>query len=75
MGQGNPRSLGLVRPNGNTTIPPVVFGDLGGETQIGVTVEPAGGSAEPTTAPVMLLPLPAYVCGISVAAGRSRWSG
>lgn len=59
MGAGNPRSLGLVRPEPGTTIPPLVFGDLAGEKLIGVTVEPAGGSPEPTTAPVMLFGLPA----------------
>ena len=58
MGAGSPRSLGLVQPKADQVIPPVVFTNLGGETQIGVTVEPAGGSPEPTTAPVMQLALP-----------------
>jgi anti-sigma-K factor RskA len=59
MGAGSPRSLALVRPEPGVTIPPLVFGDLGGEKQIGVTVEPAGGSRAPTTTPVMLFDLPA----------------
>jgi anti-sigma-K factor RskA len=59
MGAGSPRSLGLVQPEPGVTIPPLVFGDLGGEKQIGVTVEPAGGSRAPTTTPVMLFDLPA----------------
>jgi hypothetical protein len=31
---------------------------LGGTAQIGVTVEPAGGSRQPTTNPVMVVNLP-----------------
>jgi hypothetical protein len=33
--------------------------DLGDAQTIGLTVEPSGGSAQPTTTPVMVLPMPA----------------
>jgi anti-sigma-K factor RskA len=56
MGQGNPRSVGLIS-NGPARL--LVFGGLRGEAKFGVTVEPAGGSPQPTTTPVMLFDLPA----------------
>lgn len=56
MGGGLPRSAGLL----GSADPgrPVLAAGLGGANQVGVTVEPAGGSPEPTTAPVMVVPLP-----------------
>ncbi|GII60693.1 hypothetical protein Skr01_07780 [Sphaerisporangium krabiense] len=37
---------------------PIVLGAPGDATQVGVTVEPAGGSARPTTTPVLLMDVP-----------------
>lgn len=37
----------------------VLDGDLGTATAVGLTLEPAGGSAQPTTSPLLLLALPA----------------
>jgi anti-sigma-K factor RskA len=53
------RSAGLVPAaiSGRTT--PVVASGLAAGDKIGVTVEPAGGSKAPTTAPVVLMTLPA----------------
>lgn len=55
IGTGNPRSIGLVQPDTRT----LAFGDLGASKKIGLTIEPAGGSPQPTTTPVMLFNLPA----------------
>ncbi|MCG5215586.1 anti-sigma factor [Streptosporangium soli] len=54
---GRIRSAGLVRPDDRGQVPPVVVGMVGGG-QVGVTVEPAGGSEQPTTEPLLLLKLP-----------------
>jgi anti-sigma-K factor RskA len=55
IGPGNPRSIGLVEPDTRT----VEFGDLGSSSKVGLTIEPAGGSPQPTTKPVMLVTMPA----------------
>lgn len=55
MGPSKPRPAGLVRDAGT----PVIATGLGDATQVGVTVEPAGGSPEPTSVPVLTLALPA----------------
>ncbi|MFD8080859.1 anti-sigma factor domain-containing protein [Kitasatospora sp. NPDC059722] len=49
---GTMRPAGLL-PGGDGSL--VLSGPLGGATGVGVTVEPAGGSAHPSGAPVMLL--------------------
>lgn len=54
MGQGAPRPAGVM----GATAPPVVVGGLGGAAALGITVEPAGGSARPTTNPVFVARLP-----------------
>ncbi len=51
---GSARSAGLL-PAAQTQ--PVLVHGLAGEAQVGMTVEPAGGSAEPTTAPIMVAAL------------------
>jgi anti-sigma-K factor RskA len=51
---GSARSVGLMRAAPAT---PVFVAGLGGESQVGMTIEPAGGSARPTTAPVMVAAL------------------
>lgn len=52
LGDGAPRSVGIV----NGTMPLVATGVRSG-LQLGVTVEPAGGSKSPTTEPVMTMTL------------------
>jgi len=48
-----PKSLGVVPWRGQSAIP----GDLSAATAIAISVEPAGGSAAPTTKPLMVLEL------------------
>jgi anti-sigma-K factor RskA len=57
IGGAGARSLGVLTPIGNATAP-VVMNTLGGTTMVGVTVEPAGGSTQPTTKPLMLVDIP-----------------
>jgi anti-sigma-K factor RskA len=58
IGAAGDRSLGLLVSTGGNSTAPVVMNTLGGTTKIGVTVEPAGGSKQPTTTPLMLFDLP-----------------
>lgn len=55
-----PRSVGLLppAPPATATTPPLVFSGLDQATKIGLTLEPAGGSTQPTTTPVVLFDLP-----------------
>ncbi|MFI6655031.1 anti-sigma factor domain-containing protein [Streptomyces sp. NPDC050523] len=55
---GRMRDAGLMDPHLSTQTL-VLRGALDGASGMGVTVEPAGGSAKPTSAPVALLPFPA----------------
>ena len=51
-------SAGLLPPAKDGQTPPVLAtGVVKGDT-LGLTVEPAGGSAQPTTKPILALPLP-----------------
>ncbi|WP_411102917.1 anti-sigma factor [Streptomyces sp. cmx-4-9] len=52
---GAMRPAGLLRQDGAV----LLEGDPGRARAVGLTLEPAGGSAQPTTAPLMLLRLPA----------------
>ncbi|MEU5216620.1 anti-sigma factor [Streptomyces sp. NPDC020807] len=52
---GTMRPAGLVHADGTV----LLDGDPADATGVGLTVEPAGGSAQPTTQPLMLLALPA----------------
>lgn len=54
IGVGNPRSIGMLSTSGA----PLELNTLAGAAKIGVTVEPAGGSKQPTTPLVMLFSLP-----------------
>ncbi|TRV72842.1 anti-sigma factor [Streptomyces sp. 130] len=58
---GTMRPAGLMRATGpsSTTYTTLLDGPVGGATGMGVTVEPAGGSERPTSAPVALMKLPA----------------
>jgi anti-sigma-K factor RskA len=60
LGAGNPRSAGLVPPasaSGSTA--PVLASGLENGDKVAVTVEPAGGTSQPTTTPIVVLTLPA----------------
>ena len=54
IGSAGVHSAGLL----NASAAPLAFSGLTGATKVGVTVEPAGGSPQPTTTPVMLMDLP-----------------
>jgi anti-sigma-K factor RskA len=54
---GRPRSVGLVGP-GVSTRAPLELGGLGGAAKLGLTIEPPGGSPQPTTTPIVLFDLP-----------------
>ncbi|WP_194908607.1 anti-sigma factor [Catenulispora rubra] len=58
MGPSGTRSGGVL-PAGAQASGSVLAHGLGDAQTIGLTVEPAGGSAQPTTTPIMLLPMPA----------------
>jgi hypothetical protein len=58
IGQGHPRSVGLVQAAASNRPAPLRFGGLSGATKVGLTIEPAGGSPQPTTTPVVLFDLP-----------------
>ncbi|MDH2426852.1 anti-sigma factor [Sphaerisporangium sp. TRM90804] len=58
IGPAGPLPDRLTRPDPSGRTPPLVLGKLGDTTQVGITVEPAGGSAKPTTSPLMVMPLP-----------------
>lgn len=49
----------LTRPDAFGRTPPVVLGDLGDATKVALTVEPAGGSKQPSGTPLMVVSLPA----------------
>ncbi|MGW0590399.1 anti-sigma factor [Streptosporangium sp. NPDC002607] len=53
------RSAGLIRPDDSGRTPLVVTTPFAATTQLGVTIEPEGGSAQPTTRPLLLVDLPA----------------
>ncbi|KUN24135.1 anti-sigma factor [Streptomyces antibioticus] len=55
---GAMRSAGLMDP-GRTDQAVLLRGGIDGASGVGVTVEPAGGSEQPTSAPLALLPFPA----------------
>ncbi|WP_105971636.1 anti-sigma factor [Streptomyces geranii] len=57
-GGGTMRSAGLMDP-GQTDQAVLLQGNVGTASGMGITVEPAGGSEEPTSAPLALMSLPA----------------
>jgi anti-sigma-K factor RskA len=63
IGAGGARPAGLVPaappPGTGQGTPPVLAAGLSGGDAVGVTVEPIGGSAAPTTPPIVVLTLPA----------------
>ena len=57
IGPNGARSGGLLTVPASGTVAPVLAHGLGDAQTIGLTVEPARGSAQPTTAPILLLPM------------------
>jgi anti-sigma-K factor RskA len=57
MGPAGIRPAGLLRPNATGHIPLRVATVPGSANRVGLTVEPAGGSAQPTTTPIVVLPI------------------
>jgi anti-sigma-K factor RskA len=58
MGPEGPRPAGLLEPGPGGASAPVVLTPLRGDDRVALTVEPAEGSRQPTTDPVMLADLP-----------------
>ncbi len=52
-------SVGVVEPNADGSVSAITTAVHAGNTAVGVTVEPVGGSAQPTTPPVWVVPLTA----------------
>ncbi|WP_406315188.1 anti-sigma factor [Streptosporangium sp. NBC_01639] len=59
IGPAGIRSAGLMRPDDSGHTPPIVTAPAAATTRLGVTVEPEGGSAQPTAEPLLLVDLPA----------------
>jgi anti-sigma-K factor RskA len=59
MSPAGARPAGLLRPDFAGRTDPLVNGTLGDAKQVGLTVEPAGGSPQPTSTPFLVLDLPA----------------
>jgi anti-sigma-K factor RskA len=57
MGPAGIRPAGLLRPDATGRVPLRVATVPGGTNRVGMTVEPAGGSAQPTTTPIVVLPI------------------
>ncbi|MGG5173870.1 anti-sigma factor [Pseudarthrobacter sp. J1763] len=50
-------AAGLMKDSGSASSFQILDGSLDGATHIGITVEPAGGSVQPTTTPILLQPV------------------
>ncbi len=59
IGEGGIHSMDIFEAEADGTAARMVRGDMTGVTAIGLTMEPAGGSAQPTQDPVMVLSLSA----------------
>jgi hypothetical protein len=59
IGPSGARSSGLVTLDARGSSGPILARGLGDATKVGLTVEPAQGSRQPTTTPIMLLPVAA----------------
>ncbi|HEX3961528.1 MAG TPA: anti-sigma factor [Trebonia sp.] len=57
IGRGGARPAGLVPPAGDGSTSPVLASGLEPGDKVGVTVEPAGGTAAPTTTPIVVMAL------------------
>jgi anti-sigma-K factor RskA len=58
IGPQGVRPAGMLPPLSNGMTAPMVAAGVGAGDKVGMTVEPARGSARPTTPPVLVLPLP-----------------
>lgn len=58
IGPGGARSGGVVPTSETNSATPILADGLGDAATLGVTVEPAKGTAQPTTTPILLLPMP-----------------
>jgi anti-sigma factor RsiW len=58
MGPGGARPAGLLRPDDQGRTTPIVTDTHADTSRVGLTVEPAGGSRQPTTTPIAVLGLP-----------------
>jgi anti-sigma-K factor RskA len=58
MGPQAVRPAGLLRPDANGRTRPIVASPIADADRVGLTVEPAAGSPQPTTDPVLVLNLP-----------------
>jgi anti-sigma-K factor RskA len=58
IGTGHPRSIGLLANGGNDSTVPLVLDTLANTTTIAVTLEPAGGSPQPTGSLLISFHLP-----------------
>ena len=56
MGPTGARSAGLMSGSPAGASPPVLASGIQDKDRLGITIEPAGGSAKPTTTPVVILP-------------------
>ena len=59
MAPGRIREAGLLPQPGTGRTPPLLASGLTRADRIGVTVEPAGGTRQPTTTPILVMTLPA----------------
>lgn len=57
IGHGGARPAGLVPPPGDGGTSPVLASGLAPGDKVGVTIEPAGGTAAPTTPPIVVMAL------------------
>ena len=64
LGPPRVRPAGFLRPARNGRSAPVLVPGLVGGDQLGVTVEPAGGTPRPTTTPILVMPLRARASAI-----------
>lgn len=55
---GTATSAGLLARTANGSTTPVLASGVAHGDQVGVTVEPAGGTTKPTTTPIVVIPLP-----------------
>jgi len=58
IGTGDPRSIGLLTNGGDNSTVPLVLSTLANTAKIAVTLEPAGGSPQPTSSLLLLFNLP-----------------
>ena len=59
LGPGTARPAGLLPPGSGGRTAPVLASGVAADDKVGVTVEPAGGTASPTTTPIVIMTLPA----------------